>query len=66
MTDKIPYVQMRTIFENLMDQFLFNAESINFHGWNKEEFLGFLEQEFAASADEETYDIAIEAPTTLQ
>ena len=66
MSNKLPYVQMRYLFEDFLNLKLFNDESRNFHGWEKEEFLSFLKEEIIASAEEETYDITIEAPAFLQ
>lgn len=66
MTDRIPYVKMKVIFDNLLNQMLFSDEAKSFHGWEKNDFIVFLEDEIIACANEESYDIAIEAPELLQ
>jgi hypothetical protein len=66
MTSKIPYVTMRAMFDKMIDSALFSDEAKSLHQWEKEDFLVSLYEEIHAEYEEETYDIALEAPSSLQ
>ncbi len=65
MSDKIPYVQMKLVFEEMMNS-TFGEMGKLVHGWSKDEFLANYKEEMIAETEEETYDIVLTAPNTLQ
>jgi len=50
----------------MIDSSLFSEEAVSLHKWSKEDFLLALYEEIHAEYEEETYDIAIQAPNSLQ
>ena len=66
MAKKLSYIEMRNLFDTTIDNYIFNVLVKVGHGWNKNEFLECYKQEILAEMDEETYDIAIQAHTTIQ
>lgn len=61
---KIPYYQLRSIVEVMILK-VFEDQTVS-GGWTVDEFLEAYGAELASRLEEETYDIAISAPTMLQ
>ena len=66
MKKKLSYIEMRNLFDKTIDSSVFDILSTALHGWKKNEFLECYMDDIAGQMDEETYNIAIEAPTTIQ
>ena len=62
---KVPYPAMKQIYDAMASS-VFVGEAKLIHGWEMNDFMEIYKQEIIAEAEEETYDIAIIAPSTLQ
>jgi len=57
---------MRSMFDKMLESTLFSDEARSLHGWEKQDFLDMLYADIHAEYEEETYDIALDAPSSLQ
>lgn len=65
MADRVSYNVMKQFFDSKMEE-MFLPATKDVHGWEKQDFIDALHAEIHAEYEEETYDIALEAPVMLQ
>jgi len=65
MSKKLTYPEVKILFDATMDG-LFNDATKMVHGWDRGEFFEALLVEMMGAYEEETYDIALQAPSSIQ